>query len=54
MIRHIIFNCFGTLIDTGNNSIKVVEVSLSETFAQYGIAAGACSWGIRNRKEKQP
>ena len=25
MIRHIIFDCFGTLIDTGNNSIKAVE-----------------------------
>ncbi len=81
MIRHIIFDCFGTLIDTGNNSIKAVEqilfnvgvhvdakefyeawkekkrqkmytpiflnektlfeVSLSETFAQYGIVADA-------------
>lgn len=81
MIKHIIFDCFGTLIDTGNNSIKAVEqilsdagvhadarvfyedwkakkrekmnasvflnektlfeVSLSETFAQYGIAADA-------------
>ncbi|MDE7284035.1 MAG: HAD family hydrolase [Lachnospiraceae bacterium] len=81
MIRHIIFDCFGTLIDTGNNSIKAVEqilfnvgvnldaqkfyedwkakkrqkmnasvflnektlfeVSLSETFAQYGIEADA-------------
>ena len=81
MIRHIIFDCFGTLIDTGNNSIKAVEkilynvgvnldaqkfyedwkakkrakmnasvflnektlfeVSLSETFAQYGIEANA-------------
>lgn len=81
MIRHIIFDCFGTLINTGNNSIKAVEqilfnvgvnldaqkfygdwkakkrqkmnasvflnektlfeVSLSETFAQYGIVADA-------------
>lgn len=81
MIKHIIFDCFGTLIDTGNNSIKAVEqilfnvgahadarefyevwkakkrqkmnmpvflnektlfeISLSETFAQYGIAADA-------------
>lgn len=81
MIKHIIFDCFGTLIDTGNNSIKAVEqillnvgvhvnarefyedwkakkrqkmdssvflnektlfeLSLSETFAQYGIAADA-------------
>lgn len=81
MIKHIIFDCFGTLIDTGNNSIKAVEqilfnvgvhvdakefyenwkakkrekmntsvflnektlfeVSLSETFKQYGIAADA-------------
>lgn len=81
MIKHIIFDCFGTLIDTGNNSIKAVEqilfnigfhvdakefygawkakkrkkmnspfflnektlfeISLSETFAQYGIVADA-------------
>lgn len=81
MIKHIIFDCFGTLIDTGNNSIKAVEqilsnvgacfdarnfyedwktkkkqkmnatdflnektlfeVSLSETFAEYGIEADA-------------
>lgn len=81
MIKHIIFDCFGTLIDTGNNSIKAVEqilsnvgahvnarefyedwkamkrqninssvflnektlfkLSLSETFAQYGIVADA-------------
>lgn len=81
MIKHIIFDCFGTLIDTGNTSIKAVEqillnvgvhvnarefykdwkakkrqkmdssvflnektlfeLSLSETFAQYGIAADA-------------
>ena len=25
MIKHIIFDCFGTLIDTGNGSIKAVE-----------------------------
>lgn len=81
MIKHIIFDCFGTLIDTGNNSIKAVEqilfnvgvhvdakkfyedwkankrqrmntsvflnektlfeVSLFETFSQYGITAVA-------------
>lgn len=81
MIKHIIFDCFGTLIDTGNNSIKAVEqilfnvgvnidakefyeawkakkrermnasvflnektlfeMSLSETFKQYGIVADA-------------
>lgn len=29
MIKHIIFDCFGTLIDTGNNSTKAVEQILS-------------------------
>ena len=81
MIKHIIFDCYGTLIDTGNGSIKAVEailksvgsdapagefyadwkgikkhmmdtgafetekkffeLSLKETFSQYGITADA-------------
>lgn len=37
MIKHIIFDCFGTLIDTGNGSIKAVEQILSNV----GCAADA-------------
>lgn len=44
MIQHIIFDCFGTLIDTGNGSIKAVQQILASIGASVEPAVFYKNW----------
>ncbi len=44
MIKHIIFDCFGTLIDTGNGSIKAVEQILSNVGSDMDAQVFYSDW----------
>lgn len=50
MIRHVIFDCFGTLIDTGSGSIRAVERILSDVGSGAEPGAFYADWKrIRKR-----
>lgn len=51
MIKHIIFDCFGTLIDTGNNSIKAVEQILFNVGANVDAKAFYEDWKANKRQK---
>lgn len=51
MIKHIIFDCFGTLIDTGNNSIKAVEQILSNVGAHVNAREFYEDWKAKKRQK---
>lgn len=51
MIKHIIFDCFGTLIDTGNNSIKAVEQILSNVGAYVNVREFYEDWKAKKRQK---
>ncbi len=51
MIKHIIFDCFGTLIDTGNNSIKAVEQILFNVGANVDAKEFYEEWKANKRQK---
>ena len=51
MIRHIIFDCFGTLIDTGNNSIKAVEQILFNVGVDVDAQKFYEDWKAKKRQK---
>jgi len=51
LIKHIIFDCFGTLIDTGNNSIKAVEQILFNVGANVDAKEFYEEWKANKRQK---
>ena len=51
MIKHIIFDCFGTLIDTGNNSLKAVEQILFNVGANVDAKEFYEDWKANKRQK---
>ncbi len=51
MLKHIIFDCFGTLIDTGNNSIKAVEQILFNVGANVDAKEFYEEWKANKRQK---
>ncbi len=51
MNKHIIFDCFGTLIDTGNNSIKAVEQILFNVGANVDAEEFYEDWKANKRQK---
>lgn len=50
MIRHVIFDCFGTLINTGDGSIKAVECILSNVGASVDPRTFYAEWKKAKRR----